>query len=307
MAFYIGQLRKQDGSKTYMTPIEDIEDVIISSPNPFGSATIISDEDSYSDFALSGTFQLGKVYYLRFKIHKVPQYYYSGQTDLSYLYPQADVLNFKLLLKNQSQIDEEKDPPEQIGTFVVPKALSTESDAYASYSFVFTPSKKFDRLVFRLSRTGFDELIDDRNWLIEQLQNFDPAEEKTVQRYTGPSGSKRIDITIKGVRINHGQEVLDNKGQTIETGEDGDVCSLNNILSLSKAEKYWIKMGYQSRPGNLIVVNGEPIRVGRSGIYELNNGTKIESFMIASPNGSENEKIDAFLLDYAYTEIKGGS
>ena len=307
MAFYVAQLRKQDGSGTYMTPIENIEDVIISSPNPFGNAAIADDEDSYSDFALSGTFQLGKVYYLRFKIHKVPLYYYSGWNLLSTSFSQADVLNFRLLLKNQTQIDEEEDPPEQIGTFTVPKALSNESDAYASYSFVFTPSKNFDRLVFRLNRIGFDELITPRNWLIEQLdQGFDPTAENPVSKFTG-NGTETIDIIVKGVRINHGQEVLDKDGQTLETGENGDVCSLNNILSLSKAKKYWIKMGYQSRPGNLIVVNGEPIRVGRSGIYELNNGTKIESFMIASPNGSENEKIDAFLLDYAYTEIKGGS
>jgi len=62
----------------------------------------------------------------------------------------------------------------------------------------------------------------------------------------------------------------------------------------------WLKIGYQCRPGSLIVVNKEPIRVGRSGIYEINNGTIIDSFMIASPGGSDNSKIDAFLLDYAY-------
>ena len=76
-----------------------------------------------------------------------------------------------------------------------------------------------------------------------------------------------------------------------------DVCELVNLVTESSG---WLKFGYQSRPGNLIVVNGEPIRVGRSGIYEINNGTTIEKFMIASPGGSNNSKIDAFLLDYAY-------
>ena len=307
MAFYVAQMQKQSET-TYMTPIvQSIEEVISSSPNPFRDATIAGDEDSFPDFALKGNFQMGKVYYLRFKIHKVPLYYYSGQSTLSIdAYPQADVLNFRLLLKNQSQIDEASFPPEQIGTFTVPKALPNEMDSYASYSFIFTPSKKFDRLVFRLSRTGFDVLVDNRNWLAEQTySNFNPENIINVQpRYINKNTEYIINkdtenekkgIDVKGVRINYGQ---------IEPFEDGDFCTLNNIIP--QGMKNWIKIGYQSRPGSLIVVNGEPIRVGRSGIYELNNGTKIESFMIASPNGSDNEKIDAFLLDYAYnsTSVK---
>lgn len=303
MAFYIGQLQKDSShSETYMTSIiNNVTDVIISSPNPFKDAINSDGSDSYSDFALKGNFEMGKVYYLRFKIHKVPLYYYSGYTDPRlWTFSQADVLNFRLLLKNQKQLDEEQSPPEQVGTFTVPQSLSNESDAYASYSFIFTPSKTFDRLVFRLNRIGFDELIEPRNWLIEQLNDFNPLIEKEVDRFTG-NGTDTVKIKVKGVRINHGQQVM--QGDSIvETGLDGDTCILNNILPLSKASEYWIKLGYQSRPGSLIVVNKEPIRVGRSGIYELNNGTKIENFMIASPNGSNNEKIDAFLLDYAYTK-----
>lgn len=301
MAFYVAQLRKQPGQRTYMTPVANITNVEISSPNPFQDNTT-TEGSTYSDFALAGTFEAEKVYYLRFKIHKVPQFYYSGWADIesrSYSFSEADVLNFRLLLKNDDQTDEEKTPPEQIGTFSVPQALYTESDAYASYSFVFTPSKTFNRLVFRIVRIGFDELITHRNWLIDQLQdNFNPLEEKAEPKWN--SEKKLVYVTVKGMRINRGEQVVQNN-QTLETGEDGDICTLNNIVSLSKASKYWIKFGYQSRPGNLIVVNGEPIRVGRSGIYQINNGTKIESFMIASPNGSDNEKIDAFLLDYAYT------
>lgn len=283
MAFYVAQLRKESNNltNTYMTPIEEnIENSTMLSPDPFYNPFLIDENNNFSDFALSGTFEMGQVYYLRFKIHKVPQYYYSGQADYSnFSFSQADILNFRLLLKNDGQTDEELTPPEQIGTFSVPQALYNESNSYASYSFVFTPSKTFNRLVFRLNRIGFDKLIEARNWLIQS------TETKTVSRYNGNS---EIDITVRGERISY-------------TEEDGDICILNNILSLSEASKYWIKLGFQSRPGSLIVVNGEPIRVGRSGIYELNNGTKIESFMIASPNGSNNEKIDAFLLDYAYT------
>lgn len=69
---------------------------------------------------------------------------------------------------------------------------------------------------------------------------------------------------------------------------------------MSNNKKRWTRFGYQSRPGNLIVVNKSPMRVGRSGIYELNAGIDIDSFMIAAPQGSDSNNIDAFLLDYAY-------
>ena len=81
--------------------------------------------------------------------------------------------------------------------------------------------------------------------------------------------------------------------------EDSDICSLVNLVNKNDG---WLKIGYQSRPGSLIVVNQQPIIVGRSGIYELNNGTKINSFMIACPNGSTASNMDAFLLDYAYEQ-----
>lgn len=67
--------------------------------------------------------------------------------------------------------------------------------------------------------------------------------------------------------------------------------TLNNIKPNNNS---WIKMGIQTRPGSLIVVNKEPIRIGRSGIYELNNGTKITEVMLAS----SDENINPFLLDY---------
>lgn len=81
--------------------------------------------------------------------------------------------------------------------------------------------------------------------------------------------------------------------------------SLENLVNSSE-EKYWKKMGIQSRPGSLIVVNKEPIRIGRSGIYQLNNGTKVTNVMIAS--GWEKDQsgqtidasVDPFLIDYVY-------
>lgn len=87
--------------------------------------------------------------------------------------------------------------------------------------------------------------------------------------------------------------------------------SLTNLIDPSH-QKYWKKMGIQSRPGSLIVVNKEPIRIGRSGIYELNNGTKITSLMIASgwttdeTGQSIDASVDPFLIDYVYQTNESG-
>jgi len=62
------------------------------------------------------------------------------------------------------------------------------------------------------------------------------------------------------------------------------------------------KIGIQSRPGVLIMVNQQPVRIGRSGTYEVNNGVKITSFGIIAPNGYDPNNIDHFILDYTYSE-----
>ena len=83
-----------------------------------------------------------------------------------------------------------------------------------------------------------------------------------------------------------------------KTGED--IRTIGSGSTGATNVKSWLKIGFQSRPGVLVVINQQPIRVGRSGIYQINNGTPITSFMITAPGGADNSKIDAFLLDYAY-------
>lgn len=65
---------------------------------------------------------------------------------------------------------------------------------------------------------------------------------------------------------------------------------LNNFFSDITATK----IGVQSRPGLLMCINGEPIRIGRSGVYEINNGYPVQFFNIPSN--------DSFILDYAYND-----
>lgn len=88
---------------------------------------------------------------------------------------------------------------------------------------------------------------------------------------------------------------------------DDNDYKLYSLENLRTDGKYWKKIGVQTRPGSLIVINKQPIRIGRSGIYELNNGTKITSFMTTSGltlegQSANMEQADPFLVDYVYTD-----
>ena len=272
MAYLVGQLRKiNEGQQTYMKPIT-VESTTINSPNTFELNNQGQNNNDFTDFALKGNFQFGKVYYLRFRVHKIPQYFYSGRlSSLINDFEAADILSVNLILKN---IDQDE---ENIGNFTVPKAVWNQKSQYVSYSFVFTPSKNYDTLGFRVNRVSYDAIYASSNtartWLTD-----DPT-----------------DVTMKQRETRDGKKDISTQGPRIEINE---LCELQNIVTEANG---WNKFGFQSRPGSLIVVNKQPIRVGRSGIYQINNGTKITSFMIASPGGSVNNKIDAFLLDYAYS------
>ena len=288
MAYIVSQLRKDRNTK-YMTILPTTPSTI-SSPNTFGD-----EENPFTDFALESTYLPGTVYYLRFQIQKIPTYFYSGSKtpmQVNSYQADADNLNLQIILKNDDD-DEETTPPEVIGTCSVPQAKVNEKGSYSSYSFVFQPSKPFTKLGFRIMRVSFDAINvhnTPRNWLISDLGYPDYDNGK---RWTGAQINGEWQETEKIVQAPHPRIKYN--------GPEGDVCILNDLVTRSPAgEKGWLKFGYQCRPGSLIVVNKEPIRIGRSGIYEIDNGTIIKSFMVASPNGNDNDNIDAFLLDYAY-------
>lgn len=265
MSYLVSQLRKNSssGSNDYMTAVT-VQPGTAESPNTFGQST------TFTDFRLAGTFIKGKVYYLRFKVQRIPYGWYQRNPntgEIRHEYPNADDLRLTILLKNALEMDEQTDMPQQIGTCVIYKSEKDYKE-YSSFVYVFSPLRNFDSIVFRIQRDTYDAIRPDgntyRNWLREEDED-------------------------------------DNLPRIFYSGENGQVSELNNILDFtdSKSTK-WLKFGFQSRPGVLIVVNGQPIRVGRSGIYECNNGMQIESFMIASPGGTNKANIDAFLLDYAY-------
>ena len=75
-----------------------------------------------------------------------------------------------------------------------------------------------------------------------------------------------------------------------------EIYNVINFLQTSIENKGVLKqIGVQGPPGLLMSVNGEAIRIGRSGLYEINNGinTSFIGFII-----EDDEKY--FILDYQY-------
>ena len=192
-------------------------------------------------------------------------------------------------------------------------AIDIEDPSYSIFSFVFTPIKDFYYLVFKIQRNTYDAIensVDEsdeiergkigRIWLID---NIDTDEIETIvrNRFEQSDSTDKIELYVPKHRIFFDyDEVTDLDLNTVLN--KGQICKLINIVDNDKSRsvsrsKTWLKLSYQSRPGSLIVINQQPIRVGRSGIFKLNNGMKIKSFMIASPGGAlaGNANIDAFL------------
>ena len=90
-------------------------------------------------------------------------------------------------------------------------------------------------------------------------------------------------------------ELLSNK----KTEITGEVSSVTNIFG---GNINAVQIGIQSRPGSLFIINQEPIYLGRSGVYEVNNGTIVTSVGVAAPGGVDISKIQDFILDYAVNE-----
>lgn len=75
-----------------------------------------------------------------------------------------------------------------------------------------------------------------------------------------------------------------------------EIYNVINFLQTSIENKGKLKqIGVQGPPGLLMSINGEPIRIGRSGLYEINNGinTTFIGFVVEA-----DEKY--FILDYQY-------
>lgn len=98
------------------------------------------------------------------------------------------------------------------------------------------------------------------------------------------------------------QEVDGTPGRIINI-EECNLYIVKNILNILKQNnsnlQYLTKIGIQGPPLMLMSINRQQIRIGKNGIYELNNGINITSIGFIPKN--EN---DFFIMDFEYQVIE---
>lgn len=217
----------------------------------------------FDDFALylEEGFKAGTTYYIRFTVKRPEEKKWSEEGYLD-----STAVDFSLKLYEDNGGAEGRHEGEKIQT--VESLLKLEPripevyDTYKVFETVFSPDSTYKYLSFQVARTGYDYRITAR-------EPFVPPDPQALGREP-----------------------------TIFEDEDGyDICKVNNILPSNILVD---KIGIQSRPGGLFVINNEPFRLGRSGIFEVNNELRIGFVGLAAPNGDESRNIPHFILDYGY-------
>ena len=218
--------------------------------------------NTFDDFAINYDFENGKTYYLRFAARR-------KEVD-SMDYGPEDSIKFNLVLYEKDgggSGDHAQEKTQTIARDLIldPYVPEGYNKRWKSFTIVFTPNDAhYKFLSFKVNRIGYDYLNYDSGYRTPFIYSNEPI-----------TGDNTLNFT-----------------------NEGDFAIINNILPNIVADK----IGIQSDPGALFCVNKEPIYLGRSGVYEINNGTKISFVGVAAPNGDDNTNIQDFIFDYAYNE-----
>lgn len=268
MSYQIGQIRKSNNT-TYLNELTFVQYTGTQGGFPIAGYGGKLFHDYAIQLANDQQFNANNTYYLRFTLKRInmkgdPRFpSYHGGTLAS---DDPRQMNIRLqLFKNAKEDSGEY----QLGTYQIIESniqvdpyIQNFNTTHFSFETIFTPNDTYKYLVFILSRVQYDYV---RTPEIEEL-------------FPGP----RNDI---------------NSG-TIDLVNKGDLCTVNNILPYGR--DYVDKIGIQSRPGSLLCINKEAIRIGRSGTYEVNNGVPITFVGFVGPNGHDARNIDKFIFDYAW-------
>ena len=219
--------------------------------------------NTFDDFAIGYNFESGKTYYLRFAAKR--------KKVESMNYNPEDSIKFSLVLyvaDGGTTGDHAQEKTQTIARdLILDPYVEVEgyNKEWKSFTIVFTPNESYKFLSFKVNRIGYDYLNYDSGYRTPFIYNNKPI-----------TGDNTLNFT-----------------------DEGDFAIINNILPTNAVAE---KIGVQSDPGALFCINREPIYLGRSGVYEINNGTKISFMGVAAPNGDDNTNIQDFIFDYAYNE-----
>ena len=156
--------------------------------------------------------------------------------------------------------DANGDMTQTLLTYTIPQLINeNDTNRTAIIETVFSPNSTYNKIVLELSRTSLDLFTS---------------------------------TTINGT-IYNGRIISLNLNETA-------IYTLTNILTVNALNHTpLLKIGVQGHPGLLMCINGEEIRIGPSGIYEIKNGYEI-TFLGFAITPTDLESDSYFILDYTY-------
>ncbi len=276
MAYKIGQMRKAENETEgyYMTNLLQTATV-----DRTGFVTkkysYLGGLDPFEQLSIRGSFLKDNTYYIRFKIKRVGQNYYdinNAQTGTGF--QDANNLGMQVFLF---------EAPRNSEGSIQPIVIEESTD-----SKVILTSQLIDSFTVGYKRDQINGGIVNSQYEYHAIV-FKPQINADAIAFI--LNRQAYDFLIAPRNWLLQQNETNNNFELLE------VSLVNNILPVTAN-----KIGIQSRPGVLIMVNQQPVRIGRSGTYEVNNGVKITSFGIIAPNGYDPNNIDHFILDYTYSE-----
>lgn len=174
-----------------------------------------------------------------------------------------------LKLENNSQTEDSNS--QFIDTFKVPKKEANNNDGkdFIFYETIFAPNITYSRIRFILQRNVIDFYTQTNVYTNEPLSNAE------INEWSG----RKIVIT------------------------ECQLYNMKNLLNGKIPNQSLTKIGIQGPPGLLMCINGEPIRIGPSGIFQIRNGYRVNflSFVrgVSLQNNGEYS-LDIFIVDYQY-------
>lgn len=144
-----------------------------------------------------------------------------------------------------------------IKTLTVPDMPIEVNDEYVSFELIIAPNSAYNQLIWQMQRDVLDYT--------------------TQETIDGETFNGRVPI------IN-----VETFSEIVNTIDSFQINSQNTALS---------KVGIQGPPSLLMCINGEQIRIGKNGIYEISNSIQI-TFLGFIPKSAS----DYFIIDYEYGE-----
>ena len=290
MAIKVGQVRKLTGTN-YITDL----------PHTFSTFNVVGVGNTiFSEFAIIGNFNINTTYYVRLLINRIDINEHMGDTTAA---GDNDPHNLNIDIRLYAENDESSHY-QTIGEPLLIQPYfndSTVTILESETSFINwcdaciadgnpaipAPAQEYYTVLKDLYQNRVDSNTGRQSNITVPYQSvelvFTPYENATCLVFQ----LRRVtyDYTVQ-------PRVLTIVEQDVSSSTQRDVAIVNNILPKSLVNK----IGIQTRPGSLVVINQEQMRVGKSGVLEINNGIPITSVSMVAPNNN----IDDFILDYTY-------